>query len=483
MYHGRRLLSGVDPVREADRTAERRVNTSSVYVLLGWGLGYLQMAVRRRRPAAHVMVFEPDIDLVSLVLSRVDLSAAGSLELYCDEESLLRRLETMDLAGGRGYREIGVTAMVRRDPDRFAKLEHSLLRVFSRKASSHMTRQVLGRRWFFNTLANLRLTDRCVDPEVFRQTWRADSVVLIGAGPALSRRLELLSRLRGKYPLIAVDSAVHVLSRAGIDVDIVVVMDSQYFNVCHLKFADLRRSLLALDLSAVKTVDRLLSASQRVLFTRVVTVDETGETDVVPFAGYVCRQLGVPAMTVQSGGSVSTSAFDICRQLGVKRIYTIGMGLAYEDILSHSRGSAYERFHLERAGRTSGLADRFYRFLRQRQVEPTAAGESRDFTLQMYADWFAEATERSGIIMREIDTDPGEPIDLKEGELQGIDVPSVGADPKPYYARLERDIKNIIEKKEKTELEGFLSRFLPPEGRDRCRLLKRIIHRCKQYGA
>lgn len=483
LHSGRRLLSGIDPAREADRAVERRINTSMVYVIFGWALGYVQQAVRRHCPAARILVFEPERELASLVLSRIDLSHAGPFYLFCDEEEMLHCLEQQDLARGRGYRDIAISSMVNRFPERFAQLEKRLLTVFSRKASSHLTRRVLGRRWFFNTLANIRFADRCVDPGALQQIWHWDSVVLIGAGPSLSRQLDVLISMRGKVPLIAVDSAVHVLARAGLVPDMILVMDSQYFNVWHLKFAELAHSLLVLDLSAVKTVGRLISSAQNIMFTRVVTVDEQGEHDVVPFSGYVCRRFGIPAMRLQSGGSVSTSAFDLCRQLGVKTLYTAGMDLAYEDLLSHSRGSAYERFHLHQAVRWGGLEDRLFRFLQSRRVEPLPGRErsTRDFSLKMYADWFVEAAAKSGMIMCDLGREEAAQT-LRTAEGAGFPgLKRTGISVRRCYQALGDAVSRAKWNDDTDEFARILGDILPETKADRDILRMRISQRCDRY--
>jgi len=206
------------------------------------------------------------------------------------------------------------------------------------------------------------------------------TAILAAAGPALADSLEFIRKNRERAVLIAVNSAVKPLLRAGITPDFVVINDTS---------TDSEPTLAGLPpLPGVRLAAHCLST--------------TGSTEVggpcfgrTYFFGNFPGQPFPKRASLLLHGSVITTAFALAEYLGCARAVLAGVQLSSPDPLAmnYARGSQHE-------AHASGVTEITLTHRWPELYPVTAADGSRMFTTLNFFDaaqWFADRIRQAGL--------------------------------------------------------------------------------------
>ncbi len=239
--------------------------------------------------------------------------------------------------------------------------------------------------------------------------------LLVSAGPSLRESLPVIREFRSRGVLLACDTALKVLLKAGIVPHAVLTLDAQRHTLFSLQGLSLPAGcppedapVLFADLVANPGVLRAAIASglRGPIFTTTAQIsyaaDGTLHREVTPgteHAEAIHGEVG----SVQSGGSVATSAFDLLRVLGCDPIALIGQDLAYTGRRIHSVGTHHQERWLPMLNRRRGLEHIVETIVRKRKTAPVAAiargADSPDdentvlgdYVLNLYRLWFEQS--------------------------------------------------------------------------------------------
>ncbi len=150
--------------------------------------------------------------------------------------------------------------------------------------------------------------------------------ILVAAGPSLNKNILELKRAKGKAFIVAVDTAIKPLLKAGIIPDMFVIIDAM-------------KPLELVELKEAKNIPLMttLNASPEVL--------EYHEgmkffyNEGYQFAERIFLKTGQPVQDIPSGGSVATNVFSLFCRIGIKTIILVGQDLAYTGNKSHADGT------------------------------------------------------------------------------------------------------------------------------------------------
>ncbi|MFW5727357.1 MAG: 6-hydroxymethylpterin diphosphokinase MptE-like protein [Spirochaetia bacterium] len=177
-------------------------------------------------------------------------------------------------------------------------------------------------------------------------------VMVAGAGPSLEQHLEFLQQHRSRFYLLAVDTAYSTLLASGIHPDLVVVQESQFYNLYDfLGHPRLDCNLLA-DISSYPRVLRLagehgsrstvfLYASE---FAKVSLLDKLRSADLLP-------PLFPPL------GSVGTTAVRAALHISGSAVIIAGLDFAFPAGKTHSNGTPRHQLALLHTNRLQGIED------------------------------------------------------------------------------------------------------------------------------
>ncbi|MDR0498032.1 MAG: DUF115 domain-containing protein [Treponema sp.] len=331
-YGGKALLSKIDPVAQGERLAtEASIKEKTLYIcpspLYGYGISVL---LEKLPPNSAILCVEIDEKLLGI--SRKAMKAfieekacsllhAASPENICAfirktyGERIFRRVEIIHLTGGWQL-----------FPKLYEDLAHVLRREIALEWGNAMTMIHLGRLYARNLIRNLALLPE--SDNITAINFFSSPVLVLGAGPSLDSTLDGLSGFwGGKIPepgtrafkIICADTCLPALKERSILPDLVVILESQHWNLRDFIGS---RSLgidAFIDLSSLPASARVLNG-KRFLFS-------TPWTELALFRRL--EETGILPESIAPMGSVGLSAVALALRSGNGPVLTGGIDFSY----------------------------------------------------------------------------------------------------------------------------------------------------------
>lgn len=383
---GTTLVSAFDPETEACRAVPEWAEVDFI-VLPSLGAGYLAEAVAARYPDVPLVIAESDPAWVAEVFEHRDLGALWNrptvtllvgpdpgvvgtfLEAWaCSSVKILPWRPTAEQEGP-WHRSVDdqvtqAQAKARVNPTTGARFGHLWRR-------NLVKNEAWAREHPVGAVASLAGKGRgCL-------------AVVAAAGPSLADSLAWMEAHRHRFLLIAVDTAWPALAARGIEPDLLLVLDGQYWNSRHVDRDPPERTLVVTEFVGPPRAFRMAPGRTLVAATSV------------PLLRRRESELWGDLGSLPSGGSVATAAWSLALHLGCPRVAFAGLDLGYPRGLSHVPGSQFEEAIHRRAGRldpaeTLGLGLRGIRGLVPR---PSLDGGwvLSDPRMDLYRSWLEAA--------------------------------------------------------------------------------------------
>ena len=329
------LLGGVscyapdDPVGSAVRRARGLpLEPRTLVYVPSVGLGHGLAELLERLPAGcAVLCVEVDQRVMALAAAR-GLPADPRLRVVRTAEVLgvAACLQSLGPGRFRRVREAAISGGWRTAPERYRAFREALelgLRTWWR---NRMTLVMLGGRLVRNLLDNLPLLAGAGDAADLA----ADlPVVAAGAGPSLDAAIPVLRALRGRYALVAADTALPALALAGLAPDVVVCLEAQQANLRDFLPARPDGTRLVCELAGHPGAARLFPGRLSLFSTIFAPL---GLLDRLQAAGL--SPLRVPAL-----GSVGVAAVWTALRLTAAGVFLAGLDFSYPRGATHARGT------------------------------------------------------------------------------------------------------------------------------------------------
>lgn len=304
-------------------------------IAVGLGLGHVLDELEVRAAAVRVLLIEPVPGIARALLTRRDWTPwlrSGRLTLlvgpdYAGGNDAWRTLADADAEP----RTFVHPVLERACPDRVAAaLAVAGQIVTGARANAEARRQFAG-RYLTQTLANLPVIATEGDVAELAGLAAGMPAVVVGAGPSLDWRLDLLREVAGRAVVIAVDTATRPLLTAGLRPHLVVGVDPSDANAAHLRDLGDRRGMWLVGEPSLHP--SVFPAFAGRTFTFAVS-----DHDPWPWLAdhHVWRG------RLRAWGSVLTTAFDLACHLGCGPIVFLGADLAYSRGLQYCRNTTYE---------------------------------------------------------------------------------------------------------------------------------------------
>ncbi|MCB1171807.1 MAG: DUF115 domain-containing protein, partial [Leptospiraceae bacterium] len=419
----RPLCSTYGPAKEAERilSGAEGLKRTQILVILGAGNPELFAACRTLQPGQICVVLDHRLALGGLYIDHYIeeiVPAAGALpgplaqylntpgcHLFFGEETMIsleHYLEGLPAENFQGIRFLKHRASVDRAPDFYEFAEARMRGILQSRMSDLLTRFEFEPLWLRNTLLNSRQARPAPEPEnllVWQNRWKDRPALLVSAGPSLTESLPWIRKYQDRFFILACDTALKPLLRAGIRPHGAHILDAQKQTLLHFLNEDLSDLVLFADLVChpslplhLKPAGWIFSSTARLIYRPDGSTEElrTPGTELLEsMAGAQGR--------LQSGGSVATSAFDLLRFLGFRSIYFAGQDLAWTFRQLHALNTHhYERWN-NMVQRTLSLESINERIVQKRDVMAVAAVDAKsipgDFILGLYRTWFEQSIE------------------------------------------------------------------------------------------
>lgn len=369
-----------DPVGSAVRRA-RSVPLEArtlVYVpSVGLGHGLAELLARLPGDCA-VLCVEIDQRVMALAAAR-GLPADPRLRVVrtADELGVVACLQALGPGRFRRVREAPLSGGWRAAPERYRAFREALELALRTWWRNRMTLVMLGGRLVRNLLDNLPLLAAAGDAADLATDL---PVVAAGAGPSLDAAIPVLRALRGRYALVAADTALPTLAGSGLAPDLVVCLEAQHANLRDFLPARPPGTRLACELAGLPGAARLF-AGRLALFSS--TFAPLGLLDRLEAAGLA--PLRVPAL-----GSVGVAAAWTALRLTASEVFLAGLDFSYPRGATHARGTPAHLGSLASAHRFSppghAAATAFAGRSLSRQPSARAGTVRTDVVLQSYRD-------------------------------------------------------------------------------------------------
>ncbi|MCL2244373.1 MAG: DUF115 domain-containing protein [Treponema sp.] len=358
---GKTLISSFDPVRRADKLADAVcIKDRTLYFcpspLYGYGLARLLSRLETDAPNSAVLCTEADSELYKLSAENMpsSLLVCGRLRLTdIRGETELCSL-VREVWGGRTFRRIEIirfTGGWQLFPQVYDSLFDALRQEIATNWSNALVLTKLGRLYIRNAIRNLALLPSF--PSIENLSFGERPVLLLGAGPSLDETLnEIVKRFsvtkeERLFKIICVDTSLGALRDRGIVPDLVVILESQHWNLRDFIGCSGWNAAFAADFSALPASVKILEGNGYLFFTpwtQMRIFDRLKKAGLLPAA--------IPPL-----GSVGLSAAVLCLSLTKGKIICSGLDFSFTFDKYHARGTPGHRSRLNTQTRLRGLCN------------------------------------------------------------------------------------------------------------------------------
>lgn len=141
--------------------------------------------------------------------------------------------------------------------------------------------------------------------------------VVVSAGPSLEKNAKLLKKVKNKALIVCVDSAISYLLELNILPDVIVTIDPR-------KPVELFNSNEIKGIPMIIATDANANIIEKVCPEKLIVAQSQD-----PYIRHIFENVGKPIENIETGGSVSIFAVNICEYIGIRNVIMIGQDLAF----------------------------------------------------------------------------------------------------------------------------------------------------------
>lgn len=330
-----RLNSNYRPLEEAKRWVEQFQfdNINIVVQMFGFGNGYfLRELLNKIKKGDHIIVVEPNYQLFHHIISNYDVSdllmdkrisivipelSQTMLNVTLHENVDWMNLKSQIFCVHPQYEKIFSSEYIEYRK-KLEEFRHVIL-------VNRNTEAYFGVSIAQNTISNYKyILKSNYILELTEKIPKDIPAIIVAAGPSLDKNIDQLKRAKGKAIIIATDTALRSLHKHGIEADFAITIDPKkpdsYFDVPEYQN-------MPLFCASVSNHNALaIHHGRKIWF------------NCHEFIERLYQNMNLTISRYNTGGSVATAAFSVCKTLGVQTIVLIGQDLAYDGDISHAGG-------------------------------------------------------------------------------------------------------------------------------------------------
>lgn len=330
VYRGKYIHSQSNPLGEAQEIFSYAKNEPvSIHLVYGLGLGYLFQVTSLNSKGA-VILYEPDLNILKIVLTLVDFSADFlKPDVYVctnyDEVSYAIHKKS----GMENLPEMLTlpSAMETEEFENLVKRLKDTIGAYSLDLKYTKEKFYPSLKMLIKNIPNLFEETPLAR---FKDVYKGKTAVVVSAGPTLDRNIEVLKKYRDRFVLFTVGTALKTLVANGIKPDFLSIIETY----------DSSKQLAGIDLKDVYFITEPYSnpALRNFEFKRRFS-HIASNVPVNHFWAGIC---GENIEEYISKGTVSYTVLNSARILGCSKIILVGQDLAYIGGQCYSKDSAYK---------------------------------------------------------------------------------------------------------------------------------------------
>ena len=411
-YLGKTLLSKIDPVAQGERAAaEIEVKEKTLYLcpspLYGYGLPIFLEKLKNHPHSKNsaVLCIEADEQLFKIsqtsfaenkildddfsgknFCSVALIKAGNPAQVYAFIQKtwgarMFRRLEVLRLGGGWQLFQ-----------KQYNDIEAAIRQELALEWGNAMTLIRLGRLYIRNLIRNLSFLP--LGENISALNFGSSPVLVLGAGPSLDALLKSwldelpkeTSPNQRRFKIICVDTCLPALHERGIIPDLVIILESQHWNMNDFTGARGRKINAAIDLSALPASARVLDGKRYFFatpWTSLKLFKRLEDAGILP-------QIHAPL------GSVGLSAAALALCISSGPVFTCGMDFSFTIDAYHARATQGHTSQLLRQNRFRSIinAAAVFRDGTFSAASKTGKAVRSDPAMRKYRDLFEQSFGR-----------------------------------------------------------------------------------------
>src|SRR6056297_48876 len=416
VFKNKELYSRSSPrPRAEERAATFELETHTLYILASPLLWYGVFELLKKLPSSsHIIAVEQEPQLAALSISHqpLELSRFKQLDIGFYPEgvpdagstgdifkSIPALVEKLGIERFRRVRLLTLNGGYRLNSRRYKELVQLVEAEIQQFWHNKYTIMHMLPLWIKNVFHNLaQCTFPAAPPVTETETKRTHlascprfglpntslPILVAGAGPSLDMHIDFIRRYRDTIYLLTVDTAYSVLLQHGIRPDMVVVQESQFYNLYDFIFQPRIEADILADISSYPQVLRLGAGEIYFYATEFVQTqlfNRLQEAELLPPR--------IPPL-----GSVGTTAVHAALSITDSTVILAGIDFAFPPGQTHARGAPRHQLNLQHSHRFLGIEDMWPRTTKGVTTTPDASdafGVPMRTTpsLRRYADTFA----------------------------------------------------------------------------------------------
>ena len=407
--HGRTVHSKRNPQGEAHNLVhDIPVQDGIVLLFLGLGLGYqvekLKTRLTNKDIDATLIVVERNIEIFSLLCKNRNISFLKNVHLFIGESlgDIQAFIQGLGAFSFSGYRIVKLRGSHSLHSDYYDEVERCFKESMAGKLSDLLTRYAFEALWMRNTIDNIPSLVGSRSISSLRGTLRGKPVLVVNAGPSLLNQLQMLHEIQNRIHLIAVDTVLTPLLKAGVVPDFVVTLDAGFHNSLdfrHLFTGGGGCCNMKLVADIVTNPIILRHWSGPVFFsetTLAIPGSAVHDSPIMPLFDLL-HNCFPPVDTLACGGSISTTALELAMYLQAEPVYTTALDLSYTDYKTHVNSSPHYDSFYGHSNRLATIDTAMVRAISGRKLMSFPAiqeGEAlSDYVFSQYVHWIERRRE------------------------------------------------------------------------------------------
>ncbi len=304
-------------------------NPNAVRVIYGLGLGYL-VDKMSEEIKGKIIVYEPNLDLIKLVLSLAQIDALYKENVYlCHDKKILREIVSK-------YSDSKTILTITTLPfyknlfnDDIVEIIRVAQKAKGEKNASENTYHLTAPTAIRNTFQNLEYIFRYPNIFDFKDIYKGKTALCLSAGPSLRKNIEAIRDNRDKFIIFAVNPTIKLLKEYNIMPDFVVSIESR----------DVTHQIKQLESENYYLITEGFSSVQTYRLNNLKTINYISNDNYINYWLRDC--LGIKE-NLKSQGTVSYTALMSAYIMGFDKIILCGQDLAYQDGKCYAKGSQFE---------------------------------------------------------------------------------------------------------------------------------------------
>ena len=398
-----KLHSSYDPIKEAERNISSfDKGRSSIIIVSGIALGYHIQSLEEKYPGIKIIAVEKEKEVLLKCNEYYPetLSRISVINSLYDIEPIF---SNMDITNFKGIAHYIHKPSYQLNKEFYDEIANNIKLFISSVITDLLTRFEFEEKWIENIFKNLKHIEHSANVSELFGKFRDMPGIIVSAGPSLKNNIEELKKIKERAVIVAVDTSLKILCNHDIEPHFVLTLDAQKHSVKHFSGISPESAVLIADIVSSPSILNSYNGKKIISTTSKYFQDAGGNTirETTPMISWIekrCSTLG----DIQSGGSVSTSAFDLLLNMGCNPIILAGQDLAYTGREYHCRGTYHNDDWLPGINRFHNLDTINQNIIRKRNfkyVKKYGGKESviSDYIFDLYKSWLEDSAKKVSV--------------------------------------------------------------------------------------